>query len=69
MDRNKYLSISLIRIFTYVHGMFLYCIRQYPELLDSMGETLRKFKENEADRNKDHTANLGCLLAYLLVTD
>lgn len=33
MDKNKYISINLLRIFTYLHSIFLYSIRKHPELI------------------------------------
>lgn len=69
MDRNKYVSISLIRIFTSLHSIFLYCIRKHPELAETISTHLQKFIKEEEYRTKDHTPNLGCFLAYLLVSD
>lgn len=40
MDRNKYVSISLIRIFTALHSIFLYCIRKHPELSEAINTNI-----------------------------
>lgn len=49
--------------------MFLYCLRQYPELKLKIKEILSKFLESEENRNKNNLSNLGCILAFLTVSD
>lgn len=69
MDEKKHPSIRIIRVLTHIHSMFLYCLRRYPELKDTIKETLTKFIEDESSRTKNAIPNLGCILALLSVSD
>lgn len=36
MDEKKHPSIRIIRVLTHIHSMFLYCLKRFPELKDSI---------------------------------
>jgi ubiquitin-protein ligase len=40
MDEKKYPSIRNIRLLTHIHSIFLFCIKQFPELGDSIKQSL-----------------------------
>jgi hypothetical protein len=69
MDEKKHASIRNIRLLTHIHSIFLYCINKYPELAESIKQTLTKFISSEEARIKDNQANLGCILAILSAVD
>lgn len=43
MDEKKHASIRIIRVLTHIHSMFLYCLKQFPELKEKIKETLDNF--------------------------
>ena len=69
MNEKKHASIRIIRILTHIHSMFLYCLKKFPELQEKIKNILAKFLECDENRHKDSIPNLGCILAYLCVTD
>lgn len=69
MDEKKHASIRNIRLLTHIHSIFLYCLQKYPDLVDSIKQTLTKFIASEEARIKDNQPNLGCILAILSVVD
>lgn len=69
MDQKKHPSIRIIRILTHIHSIFLYCVKKFPELKDTIKDTLTNFLKDETMRHKNVIPNLGCVLAFLSVTD
>ena len=69
MDEKKHASIRIIRTLTHVHSMFLYCLKRFPELKEKIKDIIAKFLLCEENRHKNSTPNLGCILAYLCVSD
>ena len=69
MDQKQYPSVRVIRLFTHIHSMFLYCLDKYPELREQIDLQLRRFIEDPAYRTKDEMPNLGASLALAAVTD
>jgi hypothetical protein len=69
MDEKKHPSIRIIRVLTHIHSIFLYAIREHPELADRIATTLNTFIKDDAYRHKNTIPNLGCVLAMLSVAD
>jgi hypothetical protein len=69
MDEKKFPSIRNIRLLTHVHSIFLFCIKQFPELGESIKQSLAKFISSEDARIKENQSNLGCVLAMLSAVD
>ena len=69
MDEKKHASIRIIRLLTHIHSIFLFCLERFPELKESISNTLTKFIKSEEARIKDNQANLGCILALLTGVD
>lgn len=69
MDEKKHASIRNIRLLTHIHSMFLYSLRKFPALAESISNTLTKFIKSEEARTKENQANLGCILAMLTAID
>lgn len=69
MDEKKHASIRIIRILIHIHSMFLYCLKRFPDLQPKITETLKSFLASEENRHKNNIPNLGCILAYLTVSD
>lgn len=69
MNEKKHASIRIIRILTHIHSMFLYALRRFPELTPKINATLANFLQSDENRHKNNVPNLGCILAYLCVSD
>lgn len=69
MDEKKHASIRNIRLLAHIHSIFLYCMRKFPELKDTITANLTKFIGSEEARTKDNQANLGCIMAILSAVD
>ena len=69
MDEKKHASIRNIRLLTHIHSIYLYCLRKFPELKETISTNLTKFIGNEEARSKNNQPNLGCILANLSAVD
>lgn len=69
MDEKKHASVRNIRLLSHIHSIFLYTLRKFPELVETIKNTLTKFIQNEDARTKQNQANLGCILAMLTAVD
>jgi hypothetical protein len=69
MDEKKHASIRNVRLLTHMHSIFLYCLKKFPELKETISNSLTKFINSEEARTKDNQPNLGCILAMLSGVD
>lgn len=69
MDEKKHASIRHIRLLTHIHSTLLYCLKKFPELVQSVTASVTKFIKSEEARTKENQANLGCILAVLSAVD
>lgn len=69
MDEKKHASIRNIRLLAHIHSIFLYCLRKFPELKETIAVNINKFINNEEARIKDNLPNLGSVLSALSVVD
>ena len=69
MDEQKHASIRIIRLFIQIHSIFLFCLREFPELVGEIEKHITKFIKEENLRNKENQPNLGCILAFLTAID
>ena len=69
MDEKKHSSIRAIRILTHLHSMFLFALRKYPAMKDSIKEEISKFLASEDNRHKNNLSNLGSILAKASAVD
>jgi hypothetical protein len=46
MDEKKHASIRAIRILTHIHSMFLFALKQYPEMNEKIKAEIQNFLEN-----------------------
>lgn len=69
MDEKKHASIRHIRLLTHIHSTLLYCLKKFPELVQSITASVTKFIKSEEARTKENQANLGCILAVLSAVD
>lgn len=47
MDEKKHASVRNIRLLAHIHSIFLYSLKKFPELNDSIKNTLTKFISTE----------------------
>lgn len=52
MDEKKHASIRHIRLLTHIHSILLYCLKKFPELVESISASLTKFIKSEEARTK-----------------
>lgn len=69
MDERKHASIRIIQLLTHIHSIFLFCLREFPELKENITTQLKKFVSDEKARTKEQQTNLGCVLALLTGVD
>ena len=69
MDEKKHPSIRAIRLVSHIHSIFLYCLKEYPQLEEKIKQNLATFIKDEKARIKDVQSNLGAVLATLSVAD
>ena len=69
MDEKKHASIRNIRLLSHIHSIFLYCLRKFPQLKETIAANINKFINNEEARIKDNLPNLGSILSTLSVVD
>jgi hypothetical protein len=46
MDEKKHASIRNIRLLTHIHSIFLYALRRFPELNETISNNLTRFIKN-----------------------
>lgn len=46
MDEKKHASIRNIRLLSHIHSIFLYCLRKFPELKETIAANINKFIAN-----------------------
>ena len=69
MDEKKHASIRSLRLFIQIHSIFLFCLREFPDLITELERNINKFVSDEGSRNKENQPNLGCILAFVTGID
>eukprot|EP00831_Metopus_contortus_P031985 TRINITY_DN25959_c0_g1_i1.p1 TRINITY_DN25959_c0_g1~~TRINITY_DN25959_c0_g1_i1.p1 ORF type:complete len:1431 (-),score=259.64 TRINITY_DN25959_c0_g1_i1:38-4204(-) len=68
MEQKEHTSLKALRALIYFFRLFVMMLDQHPELYSNIDEMLGKFKDDEKNRVKDVTPNLGNLLSFLTVS-
>lgn len=69
LEDKEFSSIKGLRMFLMFHRAFLFLIDSHPSVRTDIETKIKNFIENEEFRNKQHTPDLGVLMACLAVSD
>ncbi len=69
LDDKAYSSIKGLRMFLCFHRAFLFLLEAHPNVKVELETSIKQFIESEEFRHKNHTPDLGALLAFLTVSE
>lgn len=69
MNETSHTSLKAIQTINYFYRLFRLLLKEYPNIEELMNEKIQVFIQDAAKRHKDHTPNLGDLLAMASVSD
>lgn len=69
LSDKSYSSIKGLRMFLCFHRAFLFLLDAHPNVKVDLETKIKNFIESEEHRSKEHTPDLGVLLALLTVSE
>lgn len=69
LEDKDYSSIKGLRMFLMFHRAFIFLLDNHPNVKIELETKIKNFIESEEHRHKNHTSDLGVLMACLSVSE